>query len=113
MCTCLLGGSAGPPRESEAICFKSSPVNNGGSVVVAAQEGGKNGVHQVEAGGLRLGGLRNFHVCYLEGDEATNRAETQKPAPPETADALTSPLICLSCGLDVAQKLLQAHIVHV
>lgn len=46
----LAGGSAGPPQESEAICFKSSRVNNSGGVLVAAQEG-KNGVHQVEAGG--------------------------------------------------------------
>lgn len=40
---------------------------------------------------------RDFHVLYLAGDKATNRAQTLNPVPPETADSLTSSLICVSC----------------
>lgn len=35
---------------------------------------------------------RDFHVCYRAGGKAANRAQTQKPAPAETADSLTSSL---------------------
>lgn len=66
---------------------------------------------RLEAGSAQ----RDFHVCYLAGDEATNRFKTSKSVPPETADSLTSSLICESGVLDLVEKLLlpQADIVHV
>lgn len=48
---------------------------------------------------------RDLRVCYRAGGKAANRAQTQKPAPAETADSLTSfvwspasPQVALNAG---------------
>lgn len=103
--------------------LKANLVNNGGG---CSGEGGSVGGGGSVALSTRkmesiMSGLearptqRDFHVCYLAGDKATNRAQTSELEPPEAADSLTSSLICVSCVLDLAKKrlLLQADIVHV
>ena len=57
---------------------------------------------------------KRFSCLLSDGDKATNRAQTLEPAPPETADSLTSILICVSCVLVLVEKLLSlpAYIVH-
>lgn len=45
---------------------------------------------------------RDFHVCYRTGGKAANRAQTQKPAPAETADSLTSSLVLCPASPQVA-----------
>ena len=103
--------------------LKANLVNNGGG---CSGEGGSVGGGGSVALSTRkmesiISGLearptqRDFHVCYLAGDKATNRAQTSELEPPEAADSLTSSLICVSCVLDLAKKrlLLQGDIVHV
>lgn len=54
-------------------------MNNDKGAWVKVQPGErhkKNGLHQRKAGGWAA--QRDFHVCYLAGDEAANRAQTSK-----------------------------------
>ena len=93
-------------------------MNNGGGVLVkvVAVEGvaahKKNGVRHAKAGGWV--DSKRFSCLLSDGDEASNRAQTLKLAPTETADSLTSSLICVSCVLVLFEKLLLllAYIVH-